>query len=31
VTCTEPVHRTLTTAGAAEIPNLRMLVRHGDR
>lgn len=31
VTCTEPVNRTLSTAGAAEIPNLRMLVRHGDR
>lgn len=31
VTCTEPVERALTMAGAADLPNLRMLVRHAGR
>jgi anti-anti-sigma regulatory factor len=31
VICREPVDRTLTVAGAAEVPNLRMLVRDGQR
>ncbi|OJF15538.1 MEDS domain-containing protein [Couchioplanes caeruleus] len=30
VVCTEPVERTLTVAGAADIPALRMLVRHAE-
>ena len=31
VICAEPVERTLTVAGAAEVPSLRMLVRDGER
>ena len=31
VVCTEPVGRTLAAAGAGDVPNLRVLVRHGDR
>ena len=31
VVCPEPIERTLTVAGAAEVPALRMLVRNGDR
>jgi anti-anti-sigma factor len=31
VVCAEPIERTLTLAGAAEVPSLRMLVRHGER
>ncbi|MEV4640690.1 MEDS domain-containing protein [Actinoplanes sp. NPDC049548] len=31
VVCAEPIERTLTTAGAADVPALRMLVRHGER
>jgi hypothetical protein len=31
VTCTEPVGRALTMAGAGEVGNLRMLVRHAER
>ncbi|MFC3384745.1 MEDS domain-containing protein [Couchioplanes caeruleus subsp. azureus] len=30
VVCTEAVERTLTLAGAADVPALRMLVRHGE-
>ncbi|GAA2496694.1 MEDS domain-containing protein [Winogradskya humida] len=30
VVCGEPIERTLTIAGAAEVPALRMLVRHGE-
>ncbi|WP_306211518.1 MEDS domain-containing protein [Actinoplanes sp. RD1] len=31
VVCGQPVERTLTVAGAADVPALRMLVRHGER
>jgi len=31
VVCPEPIERTLTIAGAQDVPALRMLVRHGDR
>ncbi len=31
VVCAEPIERTLTAAGAADVPALRMLVRHGER
>jgi len=31
VVCPEPIERTLTVAGAAEVPALRMLVRNGER
>jgi anti-anti-sigma factor len=31
VVCPEPIERTLTVAGAADVPALRMLVRNGDR
>jgi anti-anti-sigma factor len=31
VVCTEPVDRTLAVAGAADVPNLRVLVRHAQR
>ncbi|UQU64804.1 MEDS domain-containing protein [Couchioplanes caeruleus] len=31
VVCAEPVERTLIEAGAARVPALRMLVRHGER
>jgi anti-anti-sigma regulatory factor len=31
VVCTEPIGRTLTLAGAAEVPSLRMLVRDAER
>jgi anti-anti-sigma factor len=31
VVCPEPIERTLTVAGAAAVPNLRMLVRDAER
>ncbi|MFI7596257.1 MEDS domain-containing protein [Actinoplanes sp. NPDC049681] len=31
VVCGEPIEQALTTAGAAGVPALRMLVRHGER
>ncbi|AGZ38474.1 MEDS domain-containing protein [Actinoplanes friuliensis] len=31
VVCGEPIERTLTVAGAADVPALRMLVRNGER
>ncbi len=31
VVCAEPIERTLTVAGAADVPALRMLVRNGER
>ncbi|WP_433723680.1 MEDS domain-containing protein [Actinoplanes sp. CA-051413] len=31
VVCAEPIERTLTVAGAADVPALRMLVRDGER
>jgi anti-anti-sigma factor len=31
VICQEPIDRTLTLAGASDVPELRMLVRHGER
>jgi anti-anti-sigma regulatory factor len=31
VVCADPVGRTLTVAGASEVPNLRLLVRHAER
>jgi anti-anti-sigma factor len=31
VVCTEPVDRMLAVAGAADVPNLRVLVRHAQR
>ena len=31
VVCAEPVGRTLTVAGAGQVPDLRVLVRHADR
>jgi len=31
VVCPEPIERTLTVAGAADVPGLRMLVRNGER
>ncbi len=31
VVCQEPIDRTLTAAGAADVPNLKLLIRHAGR